>query len=379
MRFIKIFCLLVFTASFANAQDATSLYNEGVKLKGEKNPSAAIEKFKKAVELRPGYTEALYEIGWCQNDLKQYSAAVETLRKVRRAWSTYAKVFFELGYAFEKTDMYDSAIYAYNKAIEINPSYSLAHKQIGYIAYFKDEHEKSLMHYARYEASEAEKGKTITDYLYWYRKGYAQNALKQYENAKPSLNKSLEYKTDYINTYLELGFASSRLKQDENAIGYYKKAIEIDPKSHIPYNGIGEVYRDNKKDMEKSMEWYGKALQIDFNERKANFGVGYCLNSLSRYNEAIPYLKRAIQAEPTYVAAYTEIGYSYFKNDDNALAEINLKKAIELNSKNENSRYYLGLIYIAKNNKIKAQQMADELKALNSKNASSLQEKINKM
>jgi tetratricopeptide (TPR) repeat protein len=379
MRFIKILSLFLLTASFASAQDAATLYQEGLDLKTGKNPTGAIEKFRKALELKPGYTEALYEIGWCQNDLKQYSSAIETLRKVRRVWTVYPKVFFELGYAFEKTSMYDSAVYAYNRTLELKPDYTGVYRQLGHIAYFKEDYEKTLMNYVKHEAIEAEKGKTITDYLYWYRKGFSHNALKQYENAKTALLKSLSYKTDYLNTHLELGFAASKLKSNDEAIGYYKKAIEIDPKSHIPYNGIGEVYRDNVKDMKLSMEWYNKALQINPNERKANFGTGYCLNSLERHSEAIPYLKRAISSEATYVAAHVELGYSYYMTRDNEMAETTLKKALELNNRNENARYYLGLVYINQKNKIKAQQMASELKILNSKNADGLQEKVNKM
>jgi hypothetical protein len=45
-----------------------------------------------------------------------------------------------------------------------------------------------------------------------------QNAMKQYDGARTSLNKSHGFKTDYINTYLELGFACKNLKQDEEAI-----------------------------------------------------------------------------------------------------------------------------------------------------------------
>lgn len=379
MHWIKIFTIFIFTSALVNAQDATSLYNEGIKLKEGGKSSAAIDKFKKAVQLKPGFTEALYEIGWCQNDLKDYSGAIETLRKVRVEWSNIPKLFFELGYAFEKTGLSDSAIHAYNKVIKLKPDYGLAYKQLGYIAYDKMEKENALMYFVKYEAAEESKGKFIENYLYWYRKGYCHNGLNQYEYAKNSLFKSLEYKKDYLNTYLEIGFACSKLKQNDDAITYFKKAIEVAPKSHIAYNGIGEVYRDNKKDMKESMNWYNKALEINPDERKANYGVGYCLNSLAKYNEAIPYLKKAIQVDLNYVVAFVELGYSYYKIEEDQLAEASFKKAIDLNNKNENSRYYLGLLFIRQNNKIKAQQMVNELKVLNSKNAVSLQEKIDMM
>ena len=69
----KLFFLLplfIGLCTIAEAQDARALYEEGVKLKDQKKTAAAAEKFKQAIELRPGYTEALYELGWCRNDGK---------------------------------------------------------------------------------------------------------------------------------------------------------------------------------------------------------------------------------------------------------------------------------------------------------------------
>ena len=286
------------------------------------------------------------------------------------------KLHFEMGYAFEKTNKNDSAIYQYNQALQLKSDYASAYKQLAYVYYNQNDNENALKHFSKYE--EIYKN-PITDYLYWYRKGYVQNALKQYEPAKVSLTKSLESKTDYINTYLELGFASSRLKQDEAAIEYYKKGIELDPKSHVPLNGIAEVYRDNKKDMTEAMTWYRKTLALNPNERKANFGMGYCNNSLNNYPEAIAYLQKAIQQEPDYTAAYVELGYSQYKSGDHSSALTSFNKALSLNPKNENARYYSTLVYIEQNNKGMAQKMVDELKTLNSRHVTTLQEKINKL
>ncbi|MBL7743962.1 MAG: tetratricopeptide repeat protein [Chitinophagaceae bacterium] len=355
------------------AQDATTFYNEGVKLKNEKKVAEAIEKFKKAVALRPDYTEALYEWGWCQNDLKDYEGAIINLRKARTAWTAVPKVYFELGYAFEKSNRTDSAILTYNRCLELKPDYSLVYKQLGYIAYNKNDNITALEHFKKYESFTKTE---IKDYLYWYRKGFVYNALKDYTNAITALKQSESFKSDYANTYLELGFACTRLKQDEEAISYFKKAIEIDPKSHIPYNGIGEVYRDNKKDMNEAMNWYQKSLTINPAERKANFGMGYCLNSTGKYNEAITYLKKAIESERDYVAAFVELGYSYYMTGKYTEAIDHCNKAISLSPKNENARYYAGLVYIKQNNKTMAQKMADELKMLSSKLAATLQAKV---
>jgi tetratricopeptide (TPR) repeat protein len=305
--FLILFFLTVFNAY--SQKTAEEYYKDGLKLKDEKKMSEAIAAFKKAVELKPNYGIAIYETGWCYNELKEYSIATSFLRKARSYIPDVPKVYYELGYAFEKSENYDSAIVTYNNCLKLKPDYSGAFKRLGYIYYEKDNYIETIAQFLKYELN----AKTpITDYLYWHRKGFSYNAIKEYENAKTNLKKSLEFKTDYINTYLELGFAETKLKNNDAAIEWFKKAMAIDPKSHIPYNGIAEVYRDNLKDMNEAMNWYKKTLSVKANERKACFGMGYCLNSLSKYSEAIPYLKQAIASEDTYAGCLCGTGLQSF-------------------------------------------------------------------
>lgn len=368
--------VLCFSFYGSYSQSAETLYKEGLQLKEDKKAREAAGKFMDALALNKDYTEARYELGWCQNDMKAYSGAIENLRVVRKTWNNIPKVFFELGYAFSKYGMPDSALVALRRCLELKPDYSLAFKELGNIYYDRDDYTQALDNFNKYIINAKA---AITDYLFWYRKGFMENAAKDFNSARVSLLNSLQYKTDYLNTYLELGFSNSRLKLNDSAIYYFQRAIEVDPKSHIAYNGIGEVYRDNYKDYDKSMEWYRKALTINSKERKANFGIGFCLNAQKKYSEAIPYLKQAIESEATYTAAYVELGFSLYKTAAYTEAINSLNKALELNPKNENARYYAVLVYEVQKNKIMAQEMVDQLKVLNSKYVNELQERVNKM
>ncbi|HET6769522.1 MAG TPA: tetratricopeptide repeat protein [Chitinophagaceae bacterium] len=374
--YTSLIITLLFPALVFSQNTVQEWFDKGVKLKSEKRAADAIIAFKEAVKIKSDYKEAWYEMGWCQNDVKDYGGAILSLNKARSLWPGVPKLHFELAYAFEKTNKNDSAVYHYNQVLQLKSDYASAYKQLGYVYYNKSDNENALNHFLKYEQTYKN---PINDYLYWYRKGYVQNAVRQFEAAKISLNKSLELKSDYLNTYLELGFASARLKQDEVAIEYYQKGIELDPKSHIPLNGIAEVYRDNKKDMNEAINWYKKTLELNPDERKANFGMGYCNNSLNNYTEAIPYLQKAIQKEPDYIAAYVELGYSQYKSGDNSSALTSFNKALSLNPRNENARYYSALVYISENNKEMAQKIVDELKTLNSRHAATLQEKVSKL
>lgn len=363
----------------ASAQDITSLYNEGLALRQKKMYKEAIEKFTKVTLMDPRHFDSQYEMGWCNNELKNYGDAIIALRKARQLKADIAKVHFELGYAFQYNGNSDSALASYDRCLGINPKYSAVFKMKGYIYYDREKYDEALDNFTMYETIMAGNNTEIKEYLYWYRKGYMLNANKEYSSARVALLKSLEFKTDYTNTYLELGFASSRMRQDEEAIAYYQKAIALDPQSHIGYNGVAEVYRDNKKDMTNAIYWYEKTLAIKPTERKANFGKGYCLNSQGKYAEAISYLQTAINSESNYTAAYVDLGYSLYMLGRYEEGLTKLKAAIALNPSNVNARYYSGLIYIAQGNKIMAQKMADELKPLHAANASKLQAKVDAM
>ncbi len=357
------------------SQTADELYFQGIALKNDKKAKEALVKFQEVIKKNPSYYKAHYEIGWCQNDLENYVAAISALRIARKDMSDIPKVYFELGYAFEKNGQYDSAQACYEKCKLLKPDYGGLIKRIGYCYYSADKYEMAIAKFKEHILTNPKEN----DYMFWYKKGFSENALKKYDDAISSLTSSLAFKSDYLNTYLELGYANSKLKKDEIAISHFNKAIAIDPKSHIPYNGIAEIYRDNKKDMNMAMEWYRKALAIKPTERKANYGIGYCLNSQQKYAEAVPYIIKAIENEKTYAAAYTELGYSYFKLNNEAEAEKNLLQSLKLNPTNESSRYYLCLMYLKQGKKEKAQQMVDQLKATNYKLAPTLQESINKL
>ena len=126
-----------------------------------------------------------------------------------------------------------------------------------------------------------------------------------------------------------------------------------------------------------AMTWYGKTLQLNSNERKGNYGMGYCLNSKGKYSEAIPYIRKAIAAEDTYTAAYIELGYSLYKTQSDNKTETQLLKALSLSPKNENAHYYIILLYVTQRNKPNAQKWLNSMRALNSKYVTELEAKVN--
>ncbi len=96
--------------------------------------------------------------------------------------------------------------------------------------------------------------------------------------------------------HYELGRDYYRSEQYEEAIGEFKKAIEINPQYAIARRNLARAY-----------------------------------TKTARYDEAIDELKKAIKVNPNYVLAYNSLGIAYRKKGmyDDALAAY--KRALEIN------------------------------------------------
>jgi tetratricopeptide (TPR) repeat protein len=373
LRLAALLSLLTLVTNNSIAQNAKSFFAEGVQLKAQRKYSDAKEKFAKAIQLKADYGEALFELGWCENEMADYASAIHHFSQTSKFWPNIAKVYFELGYAFEKSGKIDSAIANYNICVRLKPDYVNAFKQLAAITFDQRNYAAAADHYKNFLGKAPVE---IKDTLYWYNKGYCEIITEDYAAAKISFLNSLKYKVDNLKLFLQLGFACKQLNQNDQAIDYYKKAIDLDPGAYTPFNGVGDVYRDNMDNMEEAMNWYKKALEINPKERKANFGMGYCLNNTGKYEEAIPYLKTAIESEPNYAAVVVELGYSYYKTGKDTSAIEYLNRAISLDGKNISALYYLSMVYVKQKNKEKALEILDQLKSLAPKYAEDLQKKL---
>ncbi len=69
------------------------------------------------------------------------------------------------------------------------------------------------------------------------------------------------------------------LKDYEQAIAAFQKAIDIKPDDHEAWNNLGFVYADGLKNYEQAIAAYQKAINIkpDFHEAWYNLGIVYAI------------------------------------------------------------------------------------------------------
>ena len=176
----------------------------------------------------------------------------------------------------------------------------------------------------------------------------------------------------------EYAYACYKLDQDDEAIVYYNKSIAIKADNSTPYLGLGDVYKNIRKDNDEALKNYKKAATLNVKSKKANYEAGWLYNDKADYDNAIYYLEKVVKIDPKYTAAFTELGYAYYKKANYASAISTLKNSIDQSPKSELAHYYTGLCYYMQYDKTNLRKEYEALKSLSSKYADELKGYLDK-
>jgi tetratricopeptide (TPR) repeat protein len=123
----------------------------------------------------------------------------------------------------------------------------------------------------------------------------------------------------------------------QEAIKYYNKSIEVNPKFAPPYAGLGEVYsftgfykfevrEEYEADFNTSYKNIAKALKLDPNGKETQRALALSYLHLRRYKEAEAAARRVLAQDPNDAESYYIIWASTGRDPNNP----NIKKALEL-------------------------------------------------
>jgi tetratricopeptide (TPR) repeat protein len=179
-------------------------------------------------------------------------------------------------------------------------------------------------------------------------KGEALDHSGMSDEAFTEFNNAVVSNPDYHIAYDIRGFAAFARKNDiDGGISDYSKAIELNPKDIIAYNGRGIAYKI-KKEYDRAMEDFNKVLKINPAYVKVlhNRAGIYSLKNL--YDLAIADYDAALKIYP-FENAYRDRGLVFYNEGlyDRAIADYN--KALGINQKYVDAYMSRGLAYMAEN------------------------------
>ncbi|PTL35602.1 hypothetical protein CLG94_07440 [Candidatus Methylomirabilis limnetica] len=142
---------------------------------------------------------------------------------------------------------------------------------------------------------------------FYFKEGHRLQASSDLDGAIAAYKRSIElYPTAEAHTFL--GWAYSFQGQIDEAIKECEAAIQVDPDFGNPYNDIG-VYLIEKGRYDEAIPWLERAMVARRYEPRhyPHMNMGRVLMRKGKYQEAIRELKLALEIEPNYTAARVEL------------------------------------------------------------------------
>lgn len=245
------------------------------RLAAAENPALAVRHLEAALEIEPGYREALYALAGALRSLGLTAEASRQLALYERAdpgprrhyedplldamdsiRDDSVQEMFNDGYARQQSGDLASARDLYSDILEIAPDHVQAHVNLVAVHGQSGDYARSAVHYERAVALDP----TIAEAHYNH--GVSRHFAGEYEAAADAFRKALEINPLHADSHSNLGTALDAMGHSSEALRHYEDALRHNPAHPM-----------------------------------ANFHLGRWLAERRRYGDALPYLEKAVATE----------------------------------------------------------------------------------
>jgi tetratricopeptide (TPR) repeat protein len=173
--------------------------------------------------------------------------------------------------------------------------------------------------------------------------------LYQNDSALYYHKKALELNLSNKNAYYNIGVDYYYTLQYDSAISYLKKAVALNKSYVNAYNYIGIAYI-NKKQYDSAKVYLQRVNQLDPNYEIAYYNLGLVYENMNMMDSAISSYKKTIQLYPEYANAYTNLGLLYIGNKQYDEATAVIRRGLSYNPEDTYLNNNLGLTFYNKGN-----------------------------
>lgn len=233
--------------------------------------------------------------------------------------------------SFAETDLsgIDAGFYKYkfdNYDIQIskNPDNIMPYlKKADLLLIFNKQQKAKELYKKAFELAKDEQQKAYISSMILYCDG-------EFDKASDILNSLIKDYPKNERALFTLGLIALNKSDNDKALEYFQKAVDLDNNFLDALNQIGWIYL-NKADYDKAIKYFNQVLYRDPYSLKALDGKGYALFKLELYKEALSYIQEVIILVPDSWGSWASLGEIYYSEGQLALAKYCLDKAIAIN------------------------------------------------
>ena len=145
-----------------------------------------------------------------------------------------------------------------------------------------------------------------------------------------ALKKSLKLDKKLFQSYYSLGIVYTDMEELEKAVESYTKALEIDQSSTAAHNNLGNLL--SKLNNPEAEYHYKKLIELMGNEVFPRLNMSNYLIRSERYDDAIKYLNELVELDIATKEVFNSLGVAYKGLDNDAKAKEMFNKALKLDA-----------------------------------------------
>ena len=192
--------------------------------------------------------------------------------------------------------------------------------------------------------------------------------LNRFAEAEPHLQRAVKLNHSEENCCYLLGCCLYKLERYEDAVGHLQRSVELKPIDNR------EQFSSNRKWLHNCLEKLA-AIRPKLAEPNPNIEeeikLGISLFEDSQYLEAIPYLRIAVNESPDDEMTQYRLGFSCYESTLYHEAAVHLQRAVDLKPDDETNQHFLGMCLYKQEKYVEAQphlQRAVELEPVDEDN-----------
>lgn len=273
-----------------------------------KDYGKAIELYKDASDTAPGFTALYCVLGDLYLSTGRFDEAITEYKMAIWLDSFNIAAHRHLCRAYEEQGDYNMAIEVYNKLIAMAPNIPDLYSNLANIYYIKGEFDLAISNYQTAITLNPNPSWTSViaqtmGFVYQENKSDPDAAISAYQTA-------YVLTPDDIDIYVNLGSAFYDKEDYNNALSIYRQALEFQPYNAKIHCNLGFLYW-GKGDTEEAIKSYELAIKYNdaYDIAYNNLGVIY-LDDLGMVNKAIELFKKAVDVNPNYALAHFNLARS---------------------------------------------------------------------
>lgn len=290
----------------------------------------AVELYSESLEKAMGFAPLYISLGDTYRKLNRIEDAINEYRMAIWLNPSSIPAYKNLCASFEEMGDYENAVKTYRKLLGFRPNDAVLYSNLANILYMKGDVPDAISAYQT--AIVLNPNKTWTSVVAQTLGYVFQESKSDYDAAIASYQSATLLNPKDVDIYISLGSAFFDKGDLNNALAAYRSALEIDPANAKVHCNMGYLLW-GKSLIQDAIKSYEMAIELDryYDIAYNNLGVIY-LDDLGKIDKALELFQKAVEINPNYALAYYNQARSISIKGDKIEAARLFQIAIDLNS-----------------------------------------------